>query len=285
MRKHYLKLLFPLMGLLMCAAPCVAKELPEGLTNRQYLFEVVRYLYRWHMSEEEILGVENSDKLDFIVSELNVELDEGDKSKYGMILIPQLGMSVKVKKSDYHIPEMDCTVKSKLYRVIRVSKSAFVAPSEGTQVISASYEEIRAYLFKTRKDTVFPEGELFDKMRSTARDQILENKLRTKADVPGTQIIHLAPLSSVANEVWLYWENGRMLIRYASDIDLENPIVWQNDDLAVRLFDLDTQVVVSLAEVSGSNAYLTREQVGRTLFNCMVLGKRLELVPSADTEE
>ena len=49
----------------------------------------------------------------------------------------------------------------------------------------------------------------------------------------------------------------------------------EHDELAVRIFDIDEQVVVSLDEVPGSNAYLTRDQVGRVLYNCMVYGKSL----------
>ena len=50
-------------------------------------------------------------------------------------------------------------------------------------------------------------------------------------------------------------------------------------ELAVDLFDVDEQVVVSLDEVGGSNAYLTRDQVGRALYNCIVLGRRLDILP------
>jgi hypothetical protein len=49
--------------------------------------------------------------------------------------------------------------------------------------------------------------------------------------------------------------------------------------MAVKLYDIDEQVVVSLDEVAGSNAYMTRDQVGRVLFNCIVLGKRVVLEP------
>ncbi len=45
------------------------------------------------------------------------------------------------------------------------------------------------------------------------------------------------------------------------------------------IYDIDEQVVVSLQEVPGSNAYLTRDQVGRALYNCMILGKRVILEP------
>ena len=45
------------------------------------------------------------------------------------------------------------------------------------------------------------------------------------------------------------------------------------------MFDIDEQVVVSLDEVAGSNAYMTRDQVGRILFNCIVLGQQLIVKP------
>ena len=98
------------------------------------------------------------------------------------------------------------------------------------------------------------------------------------------QIVHLAPLSDVANEAWIFWETGRLLIRFSSDIDLEHPALWEHDQLAVELFNIDEQTVVSLDEVAGSNAYMTRDQVGRILFNCIVLGKRLTLQTLDDAD-
>jgi hypothetical protein len=97
------------------------------------------------------------------------------------------------------------------------------------------------------------------------------------------QVVYLAPLSPIANETWVFWETGRMLIRFASDIDLTNPAVWQHDTLAVKLFPLDQRVVVSLDEVAGSNAFMTRDEAGRALFNCFVLGRRVALEPPANT--
>ena len=48
------------------------------------------------------------------------------------------------------------------------------------------------------------------------------------------------------------------------------------------MYNIDEQTVVSLDEVAGSNAYMTRDQVGRALFNCIVLGRRLEFEPLDD---
>ena len=46
--------------------------------------------------------------------------------------------------------------------------------------------------------------------------------------------------------------------------------------LGIRTCDVRTQTVVSLDEAAGSNEFLTRDQVGRALFNCVVLGRRIE---------
>ncbi len=69
------------------------------------------------------------------------------------------------------------------------------------------------------------------------------------------------------------------MLRFASDIDLSNPAMWEHDEMSVKLFDIDTQVVVSMNEVAGSNAYMTRDQIGRAMFNCIVLGQRVVLNP------
>ena len=52
----------------------------------------------------------------------------------------------------------------------------------------------------------------------------------------------------------------------------------KHQTLGIRTYDVLTQTVVSLDEAAGSNAYMTRDQIGRALFNCIVLGQRLAAV-------
>ena len=92
-------------------------------------------------------------------------------------------------------------------------------------------------------------------------------------------VVHVAPLSPVANEIWVFWEGGRKLLYFASDIDLANPDVWRHEALVARIFDLDQQVVVTHEEAPGSNRFLTRYQVSRALFNCILLGQRVSVPP------
>ncbi len=46
--------------------------------------------------------------------------------------------------------------------------------------------------------------------------------------------------------------------------------------------DLDTDVVTSLEEVSGSNAYITKTWAGRIMYNCIVDGSKIVLHPSSN---
>ena len=198
-------------------------------------------------------------------------------------------MTVSVKKADYEVPELDLKVKNDRFKIINVARGMCPETADGYTVVKTSYEEMKDYGNKTRLLVRFPEGEFLLRLRRTAHEEIREYlQGREKEGLPfraGTfeelekmdQVVHLSPLSEVANEIWIFWETGRMLIRFASDTDLENPDIWEHEELGIDLYNIDEQTVVSLDEVAGSNAYMTRDQVGRALFNCVVLGKRLVL--------
>jgi hypothetical protein len=209
----------------------------------------------------------------------------------GEIVIPDLDIKVTVKKADYTIEELGLVVKDKTFKIINVSRGGIPTEPTGYTVVSASYQAMRDYAHRTRSKARFPEDALLMRMRLSARKAIIqhmdhtgqtraENNTDALAErMNQKQVVHFAPLPEVANELWVFWETGRSLIRFASDMDLENPALWEHDELAVRLYNIDEQTVVSLDEVAGSNAYMTRDQVGRALFNCIVLGKRVELEP------
>lgn len=251
------------------------------LTSKAWLYEVMRHLYRWHIDEEHIDAVVRSGTVTFWARETAHALDPGDRSAFGEVLLPQVGMLVKVKRADYSVPELDLTVKSERFKITHVGLvSVPEAMPEGFTEVVADYQHMRDELFRTRGHASFPEGAMLEHMRAAARTAILKEAERAKAEPPkGVQVVHLAPLSPIANEAWAFWESGRTLIRFASDADLANPGVWDHHDLVVDVYPLDRNVVVSLDEVAGSNAYMTRDQAGRALFNCMILGKRLELEP------
>lgn len=245
--------------------------------DKTYIYEVMRHLYRWYMDESDIEKVASLKDVTFRVRPLHPKLDEGDRSELAEITFVDFGVSVQVKKANYTIEELAAVISNETFKITHVSRD--VASGDGREV-KADYAEMRDYLFRTRKDAQFPEGDLLIRMRLAARKELRKHIESLGAPMPeGPQVIHMAPLSPVANETWVFWESGRVLIRFASDIDLANPEVWDHEDLAVRIYDIERQVVVSLDEVPGSNAFMTRDQVGRALFNCVILGKRIEVNP------
>ena len=262
------------------AAPPVASGVPSELLQQPYLFEIVRYLYRWDLDESEVERVVSAKRFVFWVRRLEPKLDPGDQSLLGEILLPQIGLSVKVKKADYRIEELGITVKSQNFKITKVTRAP--TPSRvprSCEVVTVDMKEMRDYLFRTRNQRDFPDPELVQRLREALREEAAKEGLLAKMQPTTEQVVHLAPLSPVANEIWVFWEAGRKLFHFASDIDLANPEVWRHEVLAAHIYDLDQQVVLTHDEAPGSNRFLTRHQVGRALFNCVVLGQRVVVQP------
>ena len=248
---------------------------PAELVQAAYLYEVTRHLYRWYLDEAEVERVVQEKQFVFWVRRLEAKLDAGDQSQLGEIVLPQLGLSVKVKKADYLIEELQTQVKSQTFKITQVMsvKPPAAAPANYT-VVTVAMPEMLDYLFRTRSQRDYPDPALLERMRLALRKELIREGMAATNTAAVEQVVHFAPLSPMANEVWVYWETGRKLLYFASDIDLSNPAVWQHETMTVRCFDLDQQVVLSHEEAPGSNRFLTRHQVGRALFNCLVLGQR-----------
>lgn len=253
----------------------------QDLADKAWLEEIMRHTYRWYVEERDVDPVVKAGEVIFWVREVKRKLDEGDKSRFGEVVLPQFSLLIKVKQADYSVPELNVTVKNDRFKVFEIDR---LEPGERKAddftIVKLNYQELREDLFRTRNLATFPEGELLERLRAAVRAEIIADYKERGEPLPqGTQVNYLAPLSPIANESWVFWETGRTLIRFASDIDLSNPAVWEHEKLAVKLYHLDRNVVVSLDEVSGSNAFMTRNQAGRAIFNCIVLGKRIELTP------
>lgn len=253
---------------------------PGELLEQKYLFEIVRHLYRWYLDESEVERLVGAKRFAFWIRRVEMRRDPGDRSMEGEILLPQLALGIRVKKADYTIEEMGAVVKSQNFRITRVTRGTqFSKPPPACAIVEVDLNEMKDYLFRTRSQRDVPDAALIERLRVAVREQAAKEGLLQTNAAAGEQVIHLAPLSPVANEVWVFWEAGRKLLHFASDIDLSNPAVWQHQTLAARIFDLDQQVVVSHEEAPGSNRFLTRYQVSRALFNCMVLGQRVTIPP------
>lgn len=253
---------------------------PSELVQQPYLFEVVRYLYRWQLDEAEVERIVGAEKVVFWVRRVEAPLDPGDRSALGEILLPQLGLRVNVKKADYRIEELGTEVKSANFRITQVIRGDVPARApRGSEVVAVDMQEMRDYLFRTRAQHDYPDPALVVRLQQALRKEAAREGLLATNAAAGDKIVHIAPLSPVANEVWVFWESGRKLFSFASDIDLANPAVWEHETLLARIYDLDQQVVVSHEEAPGSNRFLTRYEVSRALFNCVLFGQALTVQP------
>lgn len=269
--------LFPLL-LLFC--PFAKAELPD----RDTLFETARYLYRWHLDESHIEGMIANNEVVFLAKAIPLDLDEGDRSEAVEVLIQGTGFGADLKKSDYSIPELGLQVKDDTFKIVSVFTTENIPIETASyQTFRYPYREVVDYLFRTRNDLAFPDQTMMTRLRSAVGE-----KVRDLAERKGIQlgsepeILHLSSLSPVSDEIWIFWERAKLLIRYASEFDLDTPDAWEHADMATTFYDLDEQVVVSLEEVPGSNAYITRDMAGRAIFNCVILGKRIEVVPESE---
>lgn len=262
----------------------------DELASEPFLFEIIQYLYRWYLDENHAQTIVGDGSAVFLVREETKSNDPDDNSRYGTIILPQIGYSLTVKKADYKIEELGIEVHSDGFEIVNVTLDLHEVQPEGFEKISIPYETLIASAHESRADSEFPEGDLLQAMFQAAKREIQQYvNERAAADLPldlhghhslesflaSQQEVYLSPLPAVANDVWMFWETGGMLLHFSTELDLRDPALWDNQHLEVELFDLDEQTVVSLHEVAGSNAYLTRDQVGRILYNCLVLGKRM----------
>ena len=255
-------------------------QVPPDLTEKTYLYEVVRYLYRWQMTESEVERVVGSERLTVWIRRVDEPLDAGYRSVLADLLLPQVGMRIRVKKADYRIEETGAEVKSPTFRIFQVVREPLPNRAPGAvRVVGLDMQELRDYLFRTRAQHDYPDPALVLRLQQAVRSQASREWVPQAADAKDEKVVHVAPLSPVANEVWVYWEAGRKLLLFSSDIDLANPAVWEQETLLSRVYDLDEQVIVSPEEAPGSNRFLTRYQVSRALFNCLLFGQRVTVRP------
>lgn len=248
--------------------------------SRDFLSEMLRHLYRWHLDETALLAIDDAAELEILARPLKPTLDAGDLSRYAELAIPRLSLLVTLKQADYSVPDMNLRITNSGFRLLRVERyESLPRASNAYETIRLPRKETLEHLFATRNRHEYPDAELRERLRRALRKQLV-----APGGPPPTaqQTFYVAPISPVANDLWAFWETGGKLIRFSSDADLKSKAYWEYEELGVRVYDLQSSVVVSLAEVPGSNAFATRDWAARVLFNCVVFGQRLTVVPEDD---
>jgi len=234
---------------------------------------VAHYLYRWHLDESDFKRRDAAFQRQLWIRRLQFVADEGDKSRFLEVVLPAIGVAVTLKKTDYRIQELKLDIRSAGYRVVRITR---VTAEELDAGDYARFEfdpgTLYARLFQERAEAAFPSDELLARAKASVSAEIA--RLGHPAAKTKECTLDFAPIHAVANELWAYWEEGKILFHFTSDVDLNNPAIWAHDTLSVAIYDVVTQTVVSHEEKPGEERFITRDQVGRALYNCIVLGKK-----------
>ena len=265
-----------------CQSPGPANPQTEAnvkeLSDVSRLRTVMRYLYRWQLDESEFEEMLTHSKVVFWIRPLKLKLDPGDYSQFAEILLPQLDMTLLLKKADYRIAETGTAVKSREFKIIRVTNGEVPNRREReSTVVKMDTEELRDFLFSTRSQRDFFDPVIVENLRRVAQEHAANENLSATNILGGQQLIAIAPRSPAANETWVLWEIRRKLFHISSDLDLADPELWKYQTLKVRVIDLDKGVVISKEEITGSNFYMRRHEISRVLYNCIVLGQRIDL--------
>ncbi len=249
--------------------------LSAALRDPIFLYEILRYAYRWHFADDRFIQPDREEQVALWIRTVQPERDPGDHSEYAQIWIPRVNLALDLKRSEYAVPELKLEINERAYRVERVNRlEAPPYPERAYTLVKLPMREVLDFLLRTRNERQVPEGE----QRVRIREAILRYVAHHVTDqVTEPQVAFIAPLSPVANDVWIFWENGRRVFHVTADYSISHPAFWEHAPLNVEVVELDAAVVVSREQVPGSNAFVTRDWMGRVLFNCVILGERVEL--------
>lgn len=248
---------------------------PYSQVNREFAYELLRYLYRWYLDDDLFIhnpAVREATEVEFWLRPLKSETDEDDKSLFVEVLLPVIQTVIVLKKAEYEIPELGLHIKNETFKVSSVDRYENPSAPE-SEYIKIQYDrsELIEYLYETRNDRSYPTEAVQLRVDAALQDRMgVEQPEGTEGD----QLIYFAPVSPVSNEFWVFWENARKIIRFSSDADIDKPESWVSSTIGIDIYDLDHDIVISLIEKPGSNAFITKDAVGRILFNCVVLGRR-----------
>jgi hypothetical protein len=250
---------------------------PDALLDKAFVFDVLRHVYRWNFDQSYVLEAGKLEQFEVWSRRLHPQLDADDRSEYGELWIPAVKTLVQLKRAEYKVPEMNLEIAERTFKLTRVTRQLQPPASRREyQVQEYPLQELRDHLFASRADRLpVSEG-----LRATARKLIADylNKAHPEP-FSQDQTFYISPLSSVCNDVWLFWETGRKLMLFSADMDLNNPSFAQLSQLRMQVIDLDKDVVASTREVPGSNAFVTKDWVGRLFFNCILYGEKLVRTP------
>jgi hypothetical protein len=273
MKLFRLCLLFScLPRLAMAAAPA-----PDpALEDRAWLTEVVRYCYYWYLDDAFFAAVHGAAEVEVWVRPVEPhQRDADDRSRFAEAWLPQAKVLLALKKADYRIEELDLSVKSDGYRVVRGSYEE-AAPGDPAEwrMVGFPREALLAELVAGRAHLHAPAPATRELALAAMR-----REFQRAGDVRGPQKLYVAARTDVSTQVWVFWEDRRVLLQISGDMDALAPELKAHLPLLVRRYPLGTNVVASTLEMEGRNAFISRDLASRALFVCVARGEAVVLEP------
>lgn len=277
-----MKKLFALLCLALVAglraAPAAPTVLDERLRDPNFQFEVLRYIYLWYLDDRFFVNTAEAASFEVWVRPIEPRTrDPEDKSLYAEMWVPAAQIQLRLKLADYPVPDLNRHVKSPGFRIIRAAPlSDAPAPREAYAVFSHDRKKIRAYFDETRARPQAPDAALRQRLLAAMKETV---KLHPPSDPTSPQVFFLSTVSPVSGDLWIVWVNEKTAIRFGGEFGADEPDLLALLPLHTQLFDLKSKVVVSLLETEGSTGFITKDWTGRILYQCFVLGERVEVLP------
>jgi len=241
--------------------------------NVEYLRGVLEYVYYWHLEPSRFFEEDQDTNIEILVKKNSYSKDLDNNSTRYELIIPDLNLGIDLVKANYTIQELDLQITNSSFKVVAVNPD-FREPitNEEFKVRLLSEGKMMKRLFQSRYRPAVISGDVISNIYNSL---VKLSKLELGHPLKKEHIFYVGPLSDYSNDIWIFWETERKLVKLSSASDYTSKAYWQLLPIFVKIYDLDSDVVVSLSEVSGSNAYITKSYAGRIMFNCIVDGKKV----------
>jgi hypothetical protein len=272
----------------MLAAGCAVKHPPAGtadrdaaapvaeLINREFAFAVLSYLCRWHSDAATLVEGKEQREVEVWVRLVYTEVDDGDRSRFAELWLPSAGLLVDLKQAAYEAPERKLVLRDEGFKIRAVHWMHPRSVEErGWTVLRFPSVEVVEGLEQARNQRLFPDTDLERRLRDALSDYL--RRYHEQEWRAGGQTFYTAPMSTVSNELWIYWENKRTAVRLAADGDLRDSRTWTQEVPHLRLVRLDRETSGLPGELGGGPKQISPEWAGRLLYNCVVLGRKFSL--------
>ena len=277
--------------LMLCFAAFKSSANKEFLKpeNADYLRGVLKYVYFWHLDPSHFFEQDQDTNIEIFIKKSSYSKDLNNSSVRYELIIPDLNLGIDLTKANYKIQELDLQITNSSFKVVAVNPD-FREPvtNKEFQVRLLSEAKLFKQLFKSR----YRPAELSGYVKTNIYNSLVKlTKLELGHPLKKKHIFYVGPLSDYSNDIWVLWGSERKLVKFSSASDYTSKAYWQLLPVFVKIYDLDSDVVVSLSEVSGSNAYITKSFAGRIMFNCIVDGKKViidgknKTTPKQETKE